>query len=77
MNAASKSQVRFVDGTEAAKSLMNEVDRLRAVNADLLAALEGMLGQFGNQRFAVRKDYSKMVHVEAARTAIAKARGEG
>jgi hypothetical protein len=53
-----------------------EIAYLRVVNAELLEALEGMLREFGNQRFDVRKDYSKMVYIQAARTAIAKARGE-
>jgi hypothetical protein len=54
-------------------ALSAEIVRLKQDKADLLAALRGMLDQFGNQRFNVRKDYHKMVDVEAARVAIARA----
>lgn len=43
---------------------------------ELVAALEGMLAEFGNQSFKVRRDFSKMVKIEAARRALAQARGE-
>lgn len=47
--------------------------KLIAAAPELLAALQDMLAEFGNQRFKVRRDFSKMVKIEAARKAIAKA----
>jgi hypothetical protein len=47
----------------------------QADHEGLLEALQAMTKEFGNQRFNVRKDYSKMVAVEAAKRAIAKAGG--
>jgi len=49
--------------------------RLLAAAPELLEAAKGMLREFGNQQFNVRKDYSKMVYLEAARAAIARAEG--
>lgn len=48
---------------------------LIAAAPDLLSALQGMVQEFGNQKFDVRKDYHKMVAMEAAKTAIAKTAG--
>lgn len=48
---------------------------LMAAAPALLAALKGMVQEFGNQKFDVRKDYHKMVALESAKTAIAKTQG--
>lgn len=50
--------------------------RLIAAAPDLLTALEDMLAEFGDQRFKVRRDFSKMVKIEAARAAIARAKND-
>jgi hypothetical protein len=44
---------------------------LIAAAPQLLEALKAMLGEFPDRRLNVRKDYHKMVAVEAAKTAIA------
>lgn len=65
--------------SETGRSVATERDyanaRLIAAAPDLLAALEAMLAEFGNQRFKVQRDFSKMVNIEAARKAIARAKG--
>lgn len=52
---------------------MEQKTNLAAAAPDLLEALKNMLVQFGNQRFKVRKDFSKMVAVVAAQKAVEKA----
>jgi len=51
-----------------------EEDRLSKAAPAMLEALEVMVREFG-QKFEVKKDFHKMVAYEAARAAIAQARG--
>ena len=58
---------------ESAGALFIRWCAMHAAAPHLLQALETMTKAFGNQRFNVRKDFSKMLAIEAAHTAIAKA----
>lgn len=61
---------------DAAPVLKTDVERFGIPDpataiAGAREALGGMLREFGNQKMNVRKDYHKLVQVEAARTALA------